>query len=40
MLSAPGTAGDTYLRMYAHNVDSIASALGLAAPVASAEPKK
>ena len=34
-LSAPGTAGDTYLRMYAHNVESIAAALSAAVPVAS-----
>ena len=39
-LSAPGTAGDTYLRMYAHNVESIATALSEAVPVASATVKK
>ena len=39
-LSAPGTAGDTYLRMYAHNVESIAAALSAAVPVASATVKK
>ncbi len=35
-LSPPGTAGDTYLRMFAHNVESIAAALSAAVPVASA----
>ena len=39
-LSAPGTAGDTYLRMYAHNVESIAAALSAAVPVASAATRK
>ena len=42
-LSASGTPGDTYLRMYAHNVESIVAALGAATPVASAAaitPKK
>ena len=39
-LSAPGTAGDTYLRMYAHNVQSIAAALSAAVPVASSATKK
>ena len=37
-LSLPGTAGDSYLRMYAHNVESIAGALEAATPVASAMP--
>jgi zinc/manganese transport system substrate-binding protein len=34
-LSPPGTAGDSYLRMMAHNIDSIAGALSAAVPVAS-----
>lgn len=39
-LSAPGTAGDTYLRLVAHNVEAIAVALGAPVPVAStAAPK-
>ena len=39
-LSPAGSAGDTYLRMYAHNVESLAAALAAAVPVASAAPKK
>ena len=39
-LSPPGTAGDSYLRMYAHNVESIAAALSAAVPVASAAARK
>lgn len=35
-LSPPGKPGDTYLRMYAHNVHSIATALEAAVPVAAA----
>jgi zinc/manganese transport system substrate-binding protein len=35
-LSPPGTAGDTYLRFMAHNIDSVVSALGEATPVAVA----
>jgi zinc/manganese transport system substrate-binding protein len=34
-LSPPGSAADTYLKMYAHNVDALATALA-AAPLASA----
>ena len=34
-LSPPGKSGDTYLHMYAHNVDSIATALEAAIPVAA-----
>lgn len=37
-LSPLGTAGDTFLRMYAHNVETIAAAFGAALPVASASP--
>ena len=33
-LSAPGTAGDSYLHMMEHNIDSIASALEAAVPLA------
>ena len=39
-LSAPGTPGDTYLRMFAHNVETIAVALGAAVPVASSAAPK
>lgn len=35
-LSPPGTAGDTYLRLMVHNIDSVASALAEATPVAAA----
>jgi zinc/manganese transport system substrate-binding protein len=31
-LSPPGTAADTYLRLYAHNVHTIAEALRAARP--------
>jgi zinc/manganese transport system substrate-binding protein len=34
-LSPPGTPGDSYLGMYAHNVQSIAAALAAAVPVAA-----
>ena len=42
-LSAPGTAGDSYLRMLAHNVEAVAGALEAAVPVAALtaiQPKK
>jgi zinc/manganese transport system substrate-binding protein len=39
-LSPPGSAGDSYLRMYKHNVESIAAALAAAVPVASTAPRK
>lgn len=39
-LSRPGTAGDSYLRMAAHNVAAIAGALEAATPVASLTPNQ
>jgi zinc/manganese transport system substrate-binding protein len=37
-LSPPGTAGDSYLRMVAHNVEAIAGALEAAVPLAALAP--